>query len=174
MLNHTRSRMFVVFMIAILAMSVTAIYYTTTPIRKILNVTSIEMERIGLSASGEDSREERIPLQSEVEAVRPSRLSGSQSMLPDLAPTLVRSSTNAFLLPDLAPTLVKSSRDAFDLPDLAPTLTNPSLSPFQFSDLAPTLVQAEQASERLPDLAPTIVRSQGAIDPLPDLEPTLP
>ena len=174
--RQARPRIFVFSMFAILALSAIAIYYISTQVTEMLNTTSIDTQQVGGSAtvSRDDNVKEIIPPQSQVEAAQLSPPSGTQSRLPDLAPTLVEPSTNVFLLPDLAPTLVKSPRDAYDLPDLAPTLVNPLLSVYQYSDLAPTLVRATDGPDRLPDLAPTIVKSQDTIDRLPDLAPTLP
>jgi hypothetical protein len=164
-------------MVAILAILAVAIFYFAPQATELLNLTSFDTQQISESSvvSKDDNLDEIIPLQSQVEADQLLPPFASQSQLPDLAPTL-GGAVNVFLLPDLAPTILKSPRDAYDLPDLAPTFANPSLGVYRYTDLAPTLVQAQEEPDRLPDLAPTIVKSQDqdTIDRLPDLTPTLP
>ena len=175
MLNQSKSRMFVVPMVAILAMLAIASYYIAPQAIGMLNLTSLDARQTGGSAivSKDDNVEEIIPPQSQVESAQLARPYASQSRLPDLAPTLVEHSSNVFLLPDLAPTLVKSPRSSYDLPDLAPTFAKPLVGVYRYSDLAPTLVQSTEGPDRLPDLAPTIVKTQDTIDQLPDLAPTI-
>ena len=141
MFNQSRSKMFVVLMFAILSMSAISIYYVAPQATEMLNGTSIDTQQIGGSAivSRDDNVKEIIPSQSQEEAAQLSRPFATQSRLPDLAPTLVESSTNVFLLPDLAPTLVKSPSDDYGLPDLAPTI-----------------VKSQDTLDLLPDLAPTL------------------
>jgi hypothetical protein len=177
MITQPRSRMFIISLLAVVSMLAITIYYFAPMAIEALNLASIDKQQLDDSAVGSGSVNEMeiITSQSQVEAAQLSHPTANQSLLPDLAPTLVGSSANVSLLPDLAPTLVKSPRDTGRLPDLEPTFTNPSLGVYRYSDMAPTLVQdREESPEPLPDLAPTIVQSQETIDRSPDLEPTLP